>query len=139
GAFSPVMFNGQNFGYGFFSDGIFSNATQDIQLTTVWGINAAYDHLWQPNFRTSIYGSYFKVDYGDQANRAICNAQSTANLGASPFATPSAVGGAIAFTAAQVNNGACSNNWALDGRLPDPVQLHTVVLCGLRCDLPEAA
>src|SRR6516165_2355734 len=41
GAFSPVMFNGQNFGYGFFSDGIFSNATQDIQLTTVWGINAA--------------------------------------------------------------------------------------------------
>src|SRR5262249_57932760 len=35
GAFSPVMFNGQNFGYGFFSDGIFSNATQDIQLTTV--------------------------------------------------------------------------------------------------------
>ena len=109
---APLQFNGQNLGYGFFSDGIFSNATQDIQLTTVWGINAAYDHLWLPNFRTSIYGSYFKVDYGDQANRAICNAQSTPNLGASAFATPSAVGGAIAFTAAQVNNGACSNNWA---------------------------
>jgi len=112
GAFSPVQFNGQNFGYGFFSDGVFSNATGEVELTTVWGINAAYDHLWLPNFRTSIYGSYFKVDYGDSANRAICNAQSTANIGASPFATPSAVGGAIAFTAAQVNNGACSNNWA---------------------------
>jgi hypothetical protein len=110
GAFSPVQFNGQNFGYGFFSDGIFSNATQDIQLTTVWGINAAYDHLWLPNFRTSIYGSYFKVDYGDSANKAICNAQSTPTQGV--FAVPSAVQGAIAFTAAQVNNGACSNNWA---------------------------
>src|SRR5262245_44456607 len=112
GAFSPNEFNGQNLGYGFFSDAIFSNATQDIQLTTVWGINAAYDHLWLPNFRTSIYGSYFKVDYGDQANRAICNAQSTPNLGASAFATPSAVGGAIAFTAAQIAAGQCSNNWA---------------------------
>jgi len=112
GAFSPVMFNGQNFGYGFFSDGIFSNATQDIQLTTVWGINAAYDHLWLPNFRTSLYGSYFKVDYGSSANTAICRAQSTPNIGASPFAAPSATGGALAFTAAQVDSGACSNNWA---------------------------
>ena len=111
GAFSPVQFNGQNFGYGFFSDGIFSNATQDIQLTTVWGINAAYDHLWLPNFRSSLYGSYLRNDYGDSANKAICNAQSTPNIGASPVATPSAVAGSIAFTAAQVANGQCSNNW----------------------------
>src|SRR5262249_53686561 len=93
GAFCRVPFHGHNLGFGFFSDGIFSNATQDIQLTPVWGINAAYDHLWLPNFRTSIYGSYFKVDYGDQANRAICNAQSTPNQGV--FAVPSAVGGSI--------------------------------------------
>src|SRR5262252_1987714 len=78
GAFSPVQFNGQNLGYGFFSDGIFSNATGEVQLTTAWGINAAYDHLWLPNFRTSIYGSYFRIEYGSQANRAICQAQSTA-------------------------------------------------------------
>jgi len=112
GAFSPVQFNGQNFGYGFFSDGVFSNATGEVQLTTVWGINAAYDHLWLPNFRTSLYGSYFKVDYGSSANTAICRAQSTPNIGASPFAAPSATGGALAFTAAQVDSGACSNNWA---------------------------
>jgi Porin subfamily len=111
GAFSPNMFNGQNLGYGFFTDGVFSNATQDIQLTTVWGINAAYDHLWLPNFRTSLYGSYLRNDYGDSANKAICNAQSTANILGSPVAQPSAVGGALAFTAAQVANGQCSNNW----------------------------
>src|SRR5262249_57679227 len=96
-ACSPLIFNGQYLRYGFVSDGIFSNATQDIQLTTVWGFNAAYDHLWLPNFRSSLYGSYFKVDYGAQANLAICNAQSRPFAGLGPAATPSAVGGSIAF------------------------------------------
>jgi hypothetical protein len=118
-AFSPVTFNGQNLGYGFFSDGVFSNATGDIQLTTVWGINAAYDHLWLPNFRTSLYGSYFKVDYGANANLAICNAQSRPFAGLGPAATPSAVGGSIAFNPVQVVNGACNNNfvwWTIGSR-----------------------
>src|SRR6516165_6282102 len=112
GAFSPTMFNGQNLGYGFFSDGVFSNATGDIQLTTVWGINAAYDHLWLPNFRTSLYGSYFKVEYGANANLAICNALSRPFAGLGPAATPSAVVGSIAFNPVQVVNGACNNNFA---------------------------
>src|SRR5262249_38975564 len=111
GAFSPVQFNGQNLGYGFFSDGIFSNATGEIQLTTVWGINAAYDHLWLPNFRTSLYGSYLRVEYGNNANLAICNAQTMPNIGISPFATPSGVAGSIAFTPVQVAQGACNNNF----------------------------
>src|SRR5262249_60436339 len=63
GAFSPVQFNGQNFGYGFFSDGIFSNATGGVQLRTVCGINAGYDSLWLPNFRTAVYGLYFRGVY----------------------------------------------------------------------------
>src|SRR5215813_2525598 len=111
GAFSPVQFNGQNLGYGFFTDGVFSNATGEVQLTTAWGINAAYDHLWLPNFRTSIYASYLRVEYGNNANLAICNAQTTPNIGISPFANPSAVAGAIAFTPVQVAQGACNNNF----------------------------
>jgi Porin subfamily len=99
GAFSPVQFNGASLGYGLFSDGIFSTATGEVQLTTVWGINAAYDHLWLPNFRTSIYGSYMRNDYGDNANRAICRAQQQV------------LAGAITFTAAQVDTGVCNNNW----------------------------
>jgi porin-like protein len=119
GAFSPNQFLGQNLGYGFWSDAVFSNATGEVQLTTAWGINAAYDHLWLPNFRTSIYGSYWRTEYGDNANRAICNAQTTANIGISPFATPSAVGGSIAFTPLQVVNGTCNNNfnyWTIGSR-----------------------
>ncbi len=119
GAFSPIMFNGQNFGYGIFSDGVFSNATGEVQLTTAWGINAAYDHLWLPNFRTSIYGSYLRVEYGANANLAICNAQTRPNIGLSPFATPSGTPGSIAFTPVQVANGQCNNNfnwWQIGSR-----------------------
>jgi hypothetical protein len=120
-AFSPNQFNGQNLGYGFFSDGVFSNATGEVQLTSVWGINAAYDHLWLPNFRTSLYGSYMRVEYGDNANLAICNAQTTQPIGpiGSFVANPSTVGGSIAFTPAQVAAGQCSNNfnfWTVGSR-----------------------
>src|SRR5215510_3823049 len=103
GAFSPVQFNGQNLGYGFFSDGIFSNATGEVQLTTAWGINAAY----------------LRVEYGNNANLAICNAQTTPNFAGANLATPSAVAGAIAFTGLQVAQGACNNNfnwWQIGSR-----------------------
>jgi len=119
GAFSPVQFMGQNFGYGFFSDGVFSNATGEVQLTTAWGINAAYDHLWLPNFRTSIYGFYGRFEYGANANLAICNAQTRPNIGLSPFATPSGTPGSIAFTPVQVAQGQCNNNfnwWVVGSR-----------------------
>jgi len=115
------MFNGQNLGYGFFSDAVFSNATGEVQLTTSWGINAAYDHLWLPNFRTSLYGSYWRIEYGDSANLAICSAQSNTAIGGSPaglFANPG-TGGAITFTPAQIAAGQCSNNfnfWTVGSR-----------------------
>src|SRR5262245_28181106 len=109
GRFSPVQFNGGNLGYRFFPDGVCSNATGEVQLTTSWGINAAYDHVWLPNFRTSIYSSYARIEYGANANLAICNAQSTPFAGLGPAATPSAVGGSIAFNPAQVVNGAVND------------------------------
>jgi Porin subfamily len=92
-------------------DGVFSNATGEVQLTTAWGINAAYDHLWTPQLRTSIYGSYLRVEYGNNANLAICNAQTTPNFAGTGFATPSAIAGTIAFTGLQVAQGACNNNF----------------------------
>jgi hypothetical protein len=119
GAANPVQFNGQNLGYGFFTDGVFSNATGEVQLTTTWGINAAYDHLWLPNFRTSIYGSYIRVEYGNNANLAICNAQTVPNFPNVNLPGVSATAGAIGFTGLQVAQGACNNNfnwWQLGSR-----------------------
>jgi Porin subfamily len=107
GAMSPVAFGGQNFGYGLFSDGIFSTQTGEVQLTTVWGVNAAYDHLWLPNFRTSIYGSYIANRYNDAANNAICLAQTNALAGALTFAGGPA---GVAFPGTS-NVAQCNNNF----------------------------
>jgi Porin subfamily len=107
GAISPTQFNGDNLGYGFISDGVFSVATGDVQLTTAFGLNAAYDHLWLPNFRTSVYVAWTRYEYNGPANLAICNAQTT----------PAA--GAISFSPAQVANGQCNNDfswWQLGSR-----------------------
>jgi Porin subfamily len=108
GAFSPAQWDGANLGYGFISDGVFSTATGDVQLTTAWGINAAYDHLWLPNLRTSIYGSYIRYEYNDNANRAICNAQTNVAAGAITF---NSVGAPGILTGAS-GLGACNNNFS---------------------------
>jgi hypothetical protein len=107
GAISPTQFNGDNLGWGFVSDGVFSVATGDVQLTTAWGINAAYDHLWLPNFRTSVYVAWTRYQYNDAANLAICNAQTV----------PAA--GAVSFTPLQVAQGRCDQDfswWQLGSR-----------------------
>jgi Porin subfamily len=100
GAFSPMQTNGGNLGYGFLSDGVFSVATGDVQLTTAFGVNAAYDHLWLPNFRTSVYGAWTRYQYNDSANLAICQAQTIA------------AAGAITFTPVQVARGLCNNDFS---------------------------
>ena len=107
GGISPAGFYGDNLGYGFVSDGVFSVATGDVQLTTVWGVNAAYDHLWAPNFRTSVYVAWNRYQYNDAANLAICNAQTVA------------APGAITFSPLQVAQGFCNNDfswWQLGSR-----------------------
>src|SRR5262249_54860489 len=65
-----------------------------------------------PNFRTSVYGSYLRVDYGSNANLAICNAQSAAAIGGSPLvAPPSAGAGLIPFHPAPIPPRPCSHNF----------------------------
>ena len=107
GAYSPVQFSGQNVGFGFFSDGVFSVATNDVQLTTAWGVNAAYEHFWTPALRTSLYGFYDQIRYNGVATLAMCTNMTAASAGA------------ITFTAAQVANGTCNQNfnwWGVGSR-----------------------
>jgi hypothetical protein len=107
GGYSPVQFSGQNVGFGFFSDGVFSVATNDVQLTTAWGVNAAYEHFWTPALRTSLYGFYDRISYDAAANLAMCTNMTAASAGA------------ITFTAAQVANGTCNQNfnwWGVGSR-----------------------
>ena len=48
-----------------------ANAT-DLELTTAWNVNAAYEHFWNPRWRTSLYGGYAAVSYNDTANSILC-------------------------------------------------------------------
>jgi hypothetical protein len=69
--------DGFSAGWGVVSDAVYggtlatANAT-DLELTTAWNVNAAYEHFWNPRWRTSLYGGYAAVSYGDVANSILC-------------------------------------------------------------------
>jgi len=81
---SSVMyskFNGSTgYGFGITSDNVYTAAAGN-NLTTAWGVNAAYDHYWNKAWKTSLYGAYQKFEYNATANAALC-AQQTAAWGA---------------------------------------------------------
>jgi hypothetical protein len=67
---------GDNFGVGLINDAVYGGAlgttATNLELTTAWAVNAAYDHFWNARWRTSLYGGYAQVNYGDSANNMIC-------------------------------------------------------------------
>jgi hypothetical protein len=71
GAFQ-VYGSGHSAGFGWVSDGTFSTGN-NIELTTVWGINGFIQHFWTPKWRTSLYGGYVQVDYDGAATSSICS------------------------------------------------------------------
>jgi hypothetical protein len=72
--------SGFSAGYGLISDGVFNGlltgtgatAPTTIHLTTAWNVNAAYEHFWNPRWRTSVYGGYAEVSYDSTANSILC-------------------------------------------------------------------
>jgi hypothetical protein len=67
-------------GWGILSDAVYSgfltgtggNRPSELELTTGWGVNAAYEHFWSPRWRTSLYGGYAEVKYSDTGNHILC-------------------------------------------------------------------
>ena len=87
---------GADLGFGVLSDAVYGgtvvagNATQ-LNLTTAWNINAAYEHFWNPQWRTSLYGGYGAVSYNEQANNMLCSfagAGAGTGTGTAAVATP---------------------------------------------------
>jgi hypothetical protein len=64
------IYDSSSVGVGWITDGIFDTG-REIQLTRVWSINAAYQHIWNPRWRTSLYGGYVDVSYNDAAKTII--------------------------------------------------------------------
>jgi hypothetical protein len=90
---------GQDEAFGVLSDAVYggtgaANGT-DLNLTTAWGVDAAYEHFWSPSWKTSVYGGYTAVSYGSQANNLLCASEGNgAGLGTAALATAG-----------------CNNNW----------------------------
>jgi len=69
---SAGLFGGGNqVAVGWLSDGVYVSGSR-IELTTAWSVVAAYEHNWTPQFRTSLYGAYLRVDYDATATRFFC-------------------------------------------------------------------
>jgi hypothetical protein len=71
GGIKQVFGSGNNVGFGVITDGIYATNGQ-IQLTDVWSVTGAYEHLWNPMWRTSVYGGLVGVSYNDQAKTSLC-------------------------------------------------------------------
>jgi Porin subfamily len=65
--------NGQSVGLGWLTDGVFSSGSS-VELTTSWSVTGGYQHIWTPNWRTSVYGGYLNVSYDNTAAGFVCGA-----------------------------------------------------------------
>ena len=63
---------GQSVGLGWLTDGVF-NTGSNVELTRTWSVFTAYQHIWTPNWRTSVYGGYLDVNYDSTAQSMLCS------------------------------------------------------------------
>ena len=71
--------NGANVGIGVLTDGVYPAVNAGVELTKTWGFNAAYEHFWNRQWKTSVYGGYTAVRYGANATAFICGVGCDAN------------------------------------------------------------
>jgi Porin subfamily len=64
-------------GVGWIADGVFGTGTQ-VELTRSWSAVAYYQHIWNPNWRTSVYGGYAAIDYNGAINGSLPTAAARA-------------------------------------------------------------
>ena len=66
---------GGSYGFGIPTDAVYGipgGVGTSSQLTTTWGVNAAYEHYWNKSWQTSVYGGYIKTQYNTTANALMC-------------------------------------------------------------------
>jgi len=74
GASAPGAY--QSVGFGATTDAVylpgFAGGDGSLHLTEAYGIRGAFNHNWNPNWITSVYGSYSAVRYDGTAKAFIC-------------------------------------------------------------------
>ncbi|MEH2590366.1 porin [Bradyrhizobium sp. AZCC 1721] len=83
--FGDSGFGYQSVGFGATTDGVYfpgAAGTGGIALTTAWGVRGAFNHNWNPNWSTSLFGSYSAVRYDGGANDNLLGAGTSTAKGA---------------------------------------------------------
>src|SRR5258708_6125564 len=68
---TAVFGSGLNLGVGWLEEGVFTTGN-NVELTTVWSAQGVYEHRWNPQWRTSVHGGAFGVEYDSTAATALC-------------------------------------------------------------------
>jgi hypothetical protein len=63
--------SGNNMGMSYLVDGVF-NTNSPVELTRNWSAVAYFEHVWTPQWRTSIYGGLLGTSFGSEAKALIC-------------------------------------------------------------------
>jgi hypothetical protein len=94
-----AKFDGNSVGFGYVLDGVFSPGGQ-IQLSDSWEVSAFYEHYWNPAWRTSVWGNYSHISYGDAGNALLAAAFSPAGgrLGTSSSTSSGSTAGSLSGT-----------------------------------------
>jgi len=71
-----VYGRGNSVGIGYAVDGVFMNGT-GVELTQGWSVAAAYQHYWNPQWRTAVIGGFAQVNYDSAARSFLCGNQNT--------------------------------------------------------------
>jgi hypothetical protein len=71
-----IFYRGNTIGYGLNTDAVFAGPAAlgagSLQLTTTWGVNAAFTHNWNKAWKSTLWGSYLAFNYNDTANALLC-------------------------------------------------------------------
>ncbi len=94
-----AKFDGNSVGFGYVLDGVFSPGGS-IQQSDAWEVSAFYEHYWNPAWRTSVWGNYSHISYGDTGNALLAAAFSPAGgrLGSSSATSSGATAGSLSGT-----------------------------------------
>jgi hypothetical protein len=64
--------SGRSVGLGWAMDSVFVSGGQ-LELIDSWQVQGAYEHRWNSQWKTSIWGGYVNIDYGSGATALVCS------------------------------------------------------------------
>jgi hypothetical protein len=59
--------------------------TGNLDLTQAWSVTAGFEHRWNPQWKTSLYGAYGEVNYSGAASAAIAGFNGGAATGSADW------------------------------------------------------